>query len=105
MTDTQQESAALLQILELFRQGVSFSDWPEESIALLWAALDGEGCGGREQAKTRMLERHLFRNTPAEAVLPAKQKIEVPQNWAERVRADLAGLVPLGAGLWLVLVR
>jgi len=105
MTDTQQESAALLKILELFQQGIPFADWPEDSIALLWAALDGEGCAEREQAKARLLERHLFRNTPAEAVLPAKQKIEVPRNWAERVRADLAGLVPLGAGLWLGLAR
>lgn len=101
MTDTQQESAALLRILELFQQSLPFVDWPVESIALLWAALDCEGCGEREQAKARLLQRHLFRKTPAKVVLPARPKIEVSRNCAERIRADLAGLVPLGAGLRL----
>lgn len=101
MTDTQQESAALLKILDLFQQGIPFADWPEDSIALLWAALDCAGCGEREQAKARVLGRHLFRGTPAEAVLPARPDIKVSRNYAERIRADLAGLIPLGAGLRL----
>lgn len=94
-----QEEKLLRDVVHLLAGGVRFSAWPAETLDLLRAAVT-EGDNAAEAAKARALARHLFRAHPHSLgtllqcdLPPARRRL------AERLRADLAGLAPLGAGL------
>lgn len=86
------DSAALLDIVDLIDSRTPLADWPHSAAELLGAALSAPGLEGREADKARWLARHLFGPDAAPPLPPAPNSTA-----AERVRADLIGLVPLHA--------
>jgi hypothetical protein len=90
------ETLILEECLELLRRKVPLEAWPAEVRNAFLAALDAESGSPPERQKARDLRRHLFRDRP----LPMEPIID-RTTAAERVRADLIALVPLGAGLHL----
>ncbi|MEW6751820.1 MAG: hypothetical protein AB1505_12710 [Candidatus Latescibacterota bacterium] len=94
-----EEERVLLEVVRLLQTGVCFAAWPAEAMELLRAALT-EGENGVEAQRSRTLTRHLFRSRAHS--LPALRQADLPplqRRIAERIRADLAGLVPLGCGV------
>lgn len=99
------ETQRLLQIVQLLQEQAPFREWPEDALLVLRAALTEEG-SPIEAQKARTLERHLFRGK--DVPIDPLRGCELPPTLhraVERIRGDLAGLVPLGAGLRCVLHR
>ena len=90
------ETLILEECLELLRRKVPLEAWPAEVRNAFLAALDAKSGSPPERQKARDLRRHLF----SDRRLPIAPEID-GSSAAERVRADLIGLVPLGAGLHL----
>jgi len=73
-------------------------DWPEEAAEAFLGALADEACDNEPEAyKARTMRAHLFRRLD---IMPGEPEF-AHTTPAERVRADLIGLVPLGAGQYL----
>lgn len=93
------EGAVLADARELLRKAVPLTGWPEQLQRALLAALTEEG-EDIEAQKARWLRRHLFRDTDLGLPpLPSSSLPSIGRRIAERLRADLIGLVPLGCGL------
>ncbi len=92
------DGEVLEEIIDLLGRQASLSTWPAEATAALAQALHCDALDSRERTKAHRLRRHLFIDMePPELVAP-----DVPGRIADRVRADLADLVPFGAGFYLV---
>lgn len=95
------EDTVLEECLRLLNERVPLTDWPETSCQALLGALWDHGDGRSiEDQKARDLRWHLFRGRPSPAPRPEFARLTT----AERVRADLMGLVKLGAGTYLSLL-
>lgn len=92
------ETEILGAVLRLLDRGVRWADWPPELLDLVREALDA-GDDPVESAKARVLARHLFRSEPPGRPARIARHSAPKSALAERLRADLAGLVRLGAGL------
>ena len=96
-----QEQGVLVAIVQLLQQRVPFQSWPPAQLDALRAALF-EDSNRVEAGKARVLARHLFRSTPPPWPPRPVGDLSVEERClAERIRANLAGLVPLGAGCLL----
>ena len=92
------DGEVLEEIMDLLGRQACLSTWPAEATAALAQALRCDALDSRERAKADRLRRHLFIDIePPELVAP-----DVAGRIADRVRADLADLVPFGAGFYLV---
>jgi hypothetical protein len=70
--------------------------WPATARRAFLGALDPKSGTPPERQKARDLYRHLFRDRPLSISFEGEGSAA-----AERVRADLMGLVPLGAAVYL----
>lgn len=86
----------LRRIVDLIEASTSFQDWPAEELSVLQGAMNDHALSASEARKARDLAWHLFRGTPPD--LPPAVEDEGLRDVEERVRADLPGLVRLGAG-------
>src|SRR5665647_681226 len=83
----------------LLRTRKAPAEWPMATREALRIALNPDPRQMREMAKAAKLERHLF-GTVSQPHLDAAN---VPVGRiADRLRADLADLVPFGAGFYLI---
>lgn len=81
---------------------VPWDEWSGEDRQSLVQALNPHGRSAFEQAKARNLARHLFRgDTPVFRSEDTEQETANDPS-AERLRADLPGLLPLGSGRYLL---
>ena len=96
------DERALSSVARLVREGTPLSAWPGPSRLVLLLALAGEAGRGGEAWKASALRRHLF-GPEYPVVLDALIR-NLPNGTddelrsADRVRADLIGLVALRAG-------
>lgn len=89
------ENKLIAEMVGLLKGGVQFQKWPDAAKAALTRALSYQGPNSFERSKAEHLRRHLFLDVPppyADIALSSERS-------AERVRADLADLVPFGSGL------
>lgn len=91
------DTTSLVEIVDLFRRGLPLAEWPIVAQAVMALALHDEHATPTETAKARRLQRHLFGDLPP----PAFVRDAVQSRRAERVRADLPGIVAFGSGLHL----
>jgi hypothetical protein len=94
-----QEHTILQECVDLLNRKIPFPEWPEDvRTAFLLALRTGEG---REACKAFSTVRHLRLNKrfPDEDV--PENPTPLQRRCAERLRADLAKLVKLGAGSYL----
>ncbi|EWY38093.1 hypothetical protein N825_15555 [Skermanella stibiiresistens SB22] len=92
------ENWVLERCLDLLNERKSLSDWDDEVAEALLGAIADDGVRNEPEAeKARKLRHHLFENEAGPTARPDKAHVTT----AERIRADLAGLVPAGAGLHL----
>lgn len=92
------EDTVLEQCLDGIDARVPVSEWPQAARdAFLGAIAEDQRGNERERAKARDLRQHLFRGRPGPAPRPEFARLTT----AERVRADLIGLVKPGAGTYL----
>lgn len=89
------ENDVMRRLVGFFENQTPFALWPNRIKSALLAGLQYEGSDDIERDKAEHLRRHLFLDAPA----PAADAPPCEARLAERVRADLAGLVPFGAGL------
>lgn len=96
-----EQAEMLTAVRDLIEDRVPFDEWPEtEQAAFLHALQPPKGTSDFEAMKAHNLCRHLFRQD-----IPAMQADEVPferLDLSDRIRADLSGLVRLGAGRHLI---
>lgn len=90
------ESHILEQAVNLLRAQTPLGAWPTEIRHAFLGAL-APGGGLAESRKALVLQRHLFGAEPAVA---GDERL-ARNAAAERLRADLPGLVPYGAGRYL----
>jgi hypothetical protein len=88
-----EESCALADIADRLRGRVPWAEWPVHMQEHLLAACFPSSGNQREHAKAAGLRWHLFRADPPQMAVANNQG-----RVAERIRADLIGLVPLGCG-------
>lgn len=90
-----QQEAMLEKIVVNIEENLTWDDWPTPEQDVLLRALCPVQENHIEAAKARNLAWHLFRGS-----VPGFQEPQSPvaDDLAERVRADLTGLVRLGAG-------
>src|SRR5688572_24437123 len=93
---TSDETIILERCLELLDGKPPLDRWPLEARDAFLGALGQHDGTPPERQKARDLHRHLFRDR---AFSPPTATKGSPA--AERVRADLIALVPLGAGCYL----
>lgn len=101
--EIQRDTDGLLLVGDLLLRRVPWERWPPQAKADLHAAIHPQGDNPDEAAKARALAWHLFRGYP-EPDWPrdCPPSAEGPRiRTAERLRADLAGGVPLGAAIHL----
>ena len=82
-----EQAIVLSSVRMLIEDRVPLGEWPAEASSF-------------EHMKARNLAKHLFRRD-----VPAQNRLQIygdRPELADRVRADLAGLVRLGAGRYLV---
>jgi hypothetical protein len=89
------QAAFLRRIVDLLETCTPWEYWPSDARSVLAGAISADVSNEFEARKARDLKRHVFRGNPAN--LPAST-IEGLNDIEDRVRADLAGLVPLGIG-------
>jgi hypothetical protein len=89
------EDRLIGEIIAMFASRLPFDRWPDELKSALVRALDYQGTNGIEREKAEHLRRHLF----LDASPPPFDRTLASERSAERVRSDLASLVPFGAGL------
>jgi hypothetical protein len=94
-----EDGRMLREVCGLLRARRSPAEWPAAAREALRAALNPEPGQRREIAKAAKLERHLF-GTVRQPRLDAGD--EPAGRIADRLRADLADLVPFGAGFYLI---
>lgn len=94
-----EQGESLHRIVSLIEDRVDWEAWPEADRETFATALCPEGVTAFEVMKARSLARHLFR---AEAPDLRHAAVPDPVGLADRIRADLSGLVPLGAGRFLL---
>ncbi|MGX9981749.1 hypothetical protein [Methylobacterium fujisawaense] len=92
------ENAALSQVMDLLARGVPFEQWRPDLTAALAGALHLRDGNRRELAKASRLSRHLFGAMPS----PLDDVVPTFDRLADRLRADLPGLVACEAGMHLV---
>ena len=97
--ELREEGDALQAVCGLLASKAPFSDWPGPLLEALDEAIHPAGAPNREGAKGARLERHLFGVIDAPAV--TRSNLDVGMI-ADRLRADLADLVPFGAGFHLI---
>jgi hypothetical protein len=93
-----EDGRVLRDVCELLKAKTPFSEWPLPLLQALRVALHPDGLR-QEQFKAARLERHLFGAVSSPDIESAD--IEVGR-LADRLRADLADLVPYGAGFYLI---
>ncbi len=89
------EDRLIGELIAIFASRLPFDRWPDELKSALVRALDYEGTNGIEREKAEHLRRHLF----LDASPPPADRTLASERSAERVRSDLASLVPFGVGL------
>ena len=94
-----EDGRVLREVCSLLRMRKSSAEWPMAAREALRIALNPDPRQTREMAKAAKLERHLFGTVPQ----PHLDAANVPVGRiADRLRADLADLVPFGAGFYLI---
>ena len=89
------ENWVLERCLDLLLEKRPLSHWEIEVADALLGAIAAEAVRNEPEAeKARRLRRHLFRSDEAPTARPDKAHATS----AERLRADLADLIPAGAG-------
>lgn len=94
----EKQGESLHRIVSLIDGRIDWQDWLPEDRRVLASALFPESASSFEIMKSENLARHLFRGD-----VPDIRQMSVVDHVgeADRVRADLAGLVRLGAGRYL----
>jgi hypothetical protein len=92
------EDRLIGELIAIFVSRLPFDRWPDELKSALVRALDYQGTNDIEREKAEHLRRHLFLDAPP----PRANRALAGERSAERVRADLAELVPFGAGLLIL---
>ncbi len=93
------DGEVLSEVARLLGEGLPLSTWPPLMAAALAGAFSPQAGNAREDDKARRLCRHLF----VDLTPPAFPSGSVaPGRWSDRLRADLADMVPFGTGLHLV---
>src|SRR3546814_4601114 len=95
---TARENRLLRETIRLLIEQCPLADWPDAVRDAVTGALADSGDDTTEDAKARRLQNHLFLDLPGVAADHDLRRTTA----AERIRADLADLVPFGAGLYLV---
>ena len=94
-----EDGRALRDVCALLKAAVDPADWPRPLLEAFRVALNPAPDQRRETAKASRLERHLFGAVPQ----PRFESADLPVGRiADRLRADLADLVPFGAGFYLI---
>jgi hypothetical protein len=93
-----QEDRLVTAVVRLLLDEAPWSAWPRDAVSSLAGAIAVGGEDPREDAKADRLRHHLFFDLPALEPNGALRR----SRSAERLRADLAVFVPVGAGLHLV---
>jgi hypothetical protein len=93
------EGRALETVCSLLTSETPFSEWPPLLGEALAEALHPTFGSHQETAKAAMLERHLFGVVGAPEIPRSEQDVG---RIADRLRADLADLMPFGAGFHLI---
>jgi hypothetical protein len=83
------------ELIAVFASRLPFDRWPDELKSALVRALEYKGTNGIEREKAEHLRRHLFLDAPP----PLANRTLASERSAERIRSDLASLVPFGVGL------
>ena len=91
-------SRCLALCVEMIRDRHPIADWPEDARMALLSACFGAPDGDIERRKAAALRWHLFRRSAFEAF----RDVPADGHAAERLRADLPGLVGLGSGRFLL---
>ncbi|NTF16969.1 hypothetical protein G6L37_00820 [Agrobacterium rubi] len=96
--DDQAEILSAVRVL--IEEKIPFEEWAEiERDAFVMALQPSDDASAFEVMKAHNLYRHLFRQ-PVEPILLTPSGFDRP-DLADRIRADLAGLIRLGAGRYL----
>jgi hypothetical protein len=93
------EGHALETVCGLLISKTPFSEWPPLLAEALAKALHPTFGSHQETAKAARLERHLFGVVGAPEIPRSEQDVG---RIADRLRADLADLMPFGAGFHLI---
>lgn len=93
------EGSALRTVCGLLTSKAPLPDWPSPLLEALDEAIHPAGEPNGESTKGARLERHLFGVLDAPDI--ARSNLDVSMI-ADRLRADLADLVPFGAGFYLI---
>lgn len=89
----------LSEVARLLTDASPLASWPSGMTAALAQAISPQDRNAHEDDKAHRLRRHLFVDlTPP--LLPSWPA--APGRWSDRIRADLADMVPFGTGLHLV---
>jgi hypothetical protein len=94
-----EDGRVLREVCDLLKTKTPFSEWPLLPLQALRLALHPDARLRQEQFKAARVERHLFGAVSSPDIESAD--IEVGR-LADRLRADLADLVPYGAGFYLI---
>ena len=93
------DGEVLSEVARLLDEASPLSTWPPLMAAALAGAFPPQAGSAREGDKARRLRRHLFVDLMPPAFPSGSM---APGRWSDRLRADLADMVPFGTGLHLV---
>jgi hypothetical protein len=96
---TEVDGRILSMVRTLIETKVPMEAWPQEASEALRIALDPGPTSQREVVKAGRLKRHLFGEVPGPEIAASGLPVD---RMADRLRADLADLVPFGAGFHLI---
>ena len=96
---TEVDGRILTLVRTLIEAKVPLYTWPQEASEALRVALDPGPASQRELAKADRLKRHLFGEVPGPEIAASGLPVG---RMADRLRADLADLMPFGAGFHLI---
>lgn len=88
------QAQSMMAIVDNIRNRLPWLEWTEHDRAVLIASLRPMGQNAREEQKARDLFRHIFRMP----VVEISRDVMEHEDLADRSRADIIGLVKLGAG-------
>ncbi|MDM8552982.1 hypothetical protein QUF72_23080 [Desulfobacterales bacterium HSG2] len=94
------ENEILEECVGLLNRRIPLSDWPDDVRVAFLLALQAEG-EGREAYKAFSTARHLHIDRQSMGYNVLKNPTSAQRRCSERIRADLSGLVRLGAGSYL----